>query len=535
MPNFIKLIHSWGGVTIVYRKTMQDSPAYINNHEELQKALQEGIFYLDKLEPQTTILNQFGHVESLICQKKVKKEDNTWETIGDDIKIPARSILVATGTSPNTAYEFEHRGTFTKQGLQYQHYEDKDGELTIAHGVEHSKDENFGPFTSYHSHDKRISLIGDTHPVFHGNVVKAITSGMKTYPKILEVLKDKIETNSDNDEYQKFKYKIAEAFSTTVNSITRRTENIIEIEIKAPLAAKQFRPGQFYRLQNYETYAPKVNHTSLQIEPLALIAFEANLQKGLLKFMVIESGASSKLCSTFKVGDPIALMGPTGVKGKISKEHETVLIIGNQLSIPMLASYGQALKQSNNKVLYVGHFKDKNAAYNKELIEKSADQIIWVTENENTIKPTRSKDISTSGDAIDALMQYAENENGGISLKDVDRVYVIGNTNLLRRFQQARNNEFKDHLIKAPLVFGSVYSTMQCMLKGVCAQCLQWQIDPETGKRTKAVFACSWPDQPLELIDFDNLDERRNQNKLQEHLSNLWVDHLINQYHIERV
>jgi hypothetical protein len=73
---------------------------------------------------------------------------------------------------------------------------------------------------------------------------------------------------------------------------------------------------------------------------------------------------------------------------------------------------------------------------------------------------------------------------------------------------------------------------MQCMLKGVCAQCLQWQIDPETGKRTKAVFACSWQDQPLELIDFDNLDERRIQNHLQEKLSSLWVDYLFEKYTI---
>ena len=53
---------------------------------------------------------------------------------------------------------------------------------------------------------------------------------------------------------------------------------------------------------------------------------------------------------------------------------------------------------------------------------------------------------------------------------------------------------------------------MQCMLKGVCAQCLVWQHDPQTGKRTKAVFTCSWQEQPLEMSDLDNLDERLSQN-----------------------
>ena len=106
---------------------------------------------------------------------------------------------------------------------------------------------------------------------------------------------------------------------------------------------------------------------------------------------------------------------------------------------------------------------------------------------------------------------------------------------MLRRFQEARNTHLKEYLVKEPRIYGSVYSTMQWMLKGVCAQCLQWQIDPETGKRTKAVFACSWPEQPLELIDFDNIEERQVQNRLQEHLSSLWVDYLFQQYDIARV
>jgi hypothetical protein len=80
-----------------------------------------------------------------------------------------------------------------------------------------------------------------------------------------------------------------------------------------------------------------------------------------------------------------------------------------------------------------------------------------------------------------------------------------------------------------------VYGNMQCMLKGVCAQCLQWQIDPETGQRTKAVFACSWQDQPLEVIDIDHLDARRMQNTVHEKISGLWVDHLFKNYDIKRV
>ncbi len=502
-PNFIKLIRQWGGVTIVYRRTLQESPAYIYNHEELQKAFEEGIYYRENLRPQAVDLNQWGHTEKLICHP--------------DIEIPAHSIFVATGTQPNTAYEFEHRGTFTRVGFQYQHYEDQDGALHVAEGVEHCKDPLFGPFTSYQKHDRRVSLIGDTHPIFHGSVVKAIASGMRTYPKILALLKNKLTERASDEEYRLFAYKMAELFKAEVTDVKRQTEKVIELTIKAPLAAKHFQPGQFYRLQNYETHAP------LQMEPLALIAAGAD-QHGSLKFIVIEKGASSKLCALLKPGEPVSLMGPTGVRAKISMEHETILIIGNQMSLAFLLSYGFALRHAKNRVIFVGIFQNKDEVYNQHLIEQATDQIIWVIQSGEKIPTSRAQDMSATGDYLDVLLQYA---NANISLHDVDRVYLIGDTTLLRSFQTARQHLLKNILLKNPIVRGSVYSSMQCMLKGVCAQCLQWQIDPETGKRTKAVFACSWPDQPLELIDFDNLDERQSQNKLQERLSALWVDHLL--------
>ncbi|HLB58444.1 MAG TPA: pyridine nucleotide-disulfide oxidoreductase, partial [Gammaproteobacteria bacterium] len=540
-PNFIKLIHQWGGVTIIYRRTMQDSPAYINNHEELEKALKEGVFYLEKLEPAAVDLNQFGHVETLVCHRRIHKTKEAWEATLEEIRIPARSIFVATGTQPNIAYEFEHRGTFTRLGLQYQHYEDNEGELTIAHGTSHCKEPDFGPFTSYHKDHRRVSLIGDTHPVFHGNVVKAIASGLKTYPKILNVLKDKLGEVGNEEEYKTFSKKIDHLFSSRVTRIERRTENVIELTIQSPLAAKHFQPGQFYRLQNYETFAPRVNHTSLQIEPLALIAAEADKKTGTLQFIVIENGASSKLCSTFRVNDPVSLMGPTGTRAKIAKEHETVLIVGNQFSIALLNSYGSALRHAGNRVIYVGSFKNKKEVYCQEKLENAADLIIWTTQSGEKITPTRPDDYSANGDCVDILLRYAQGKlnpnksNPEIPLTDIDRIYVIGDTHLLRRFQEARKDSLKEFLIKEPRIFGSVYSTMQCMLKGVCAQCLQWQIDPDTGKRTKAVFACSWPEQPLELIDFNNIDERKIQNKLQEDLSRLWVDYLFQEYRVARI
>jgi hypothetical protein len=65
------------------------------------------------------------------------------------------------------------------------------------------------------------------------------------------------------------------------------------------------------------------------------------------------------------------------------------------------------------------------------------------------------------------------------------------------------------------------------MLKGVCAQCLQWQIDPDSGERTEAVFSCAQQDQPLFAIDLDNLAARQSQNRMQETVTSLWLDYVL--------
>ncbi len=73
------------------------------------------------------------------------------------------------------------------------------------------------------------------------------------------------------------------------------------------------------------------------------------------------------------------------------------------------------------------------------------------------------------------------------------------------------------HAVLAPYLkpdhraIGSINSPMQCMMKEICAQCLQPQRDPVTGKVTY-VFSCFNQDQPLDRVDFPGLDLRLKQN-----------------------
>ena len=79
---------------------------------------------------------------------------------------------------------------------------------------------------------------------------------------------------------------------------------------------------------------------------------------------------------------------------------------------------------------------------------------------------------------------------------------------------------------------GSINSPMQCMMKEVCAQCLQKHVDPETGQE-EFIFSCFNQDQELDRVDFANLQARLRQNTVQEKISNLWFDHLLDRAEAE--
>ncbi len=69
----------------------------------------------------------------------------------------------------------------------------------------------------------------------------------------------------------------------------------------------------------------------------------------------------------------------------------------------------------------------------------------------------------------------------------------------------------------------------QCMMKEICAQCLQLQRDPVTGTETIVVSRLN-RDQEIDRVDFPAFHRRLSQNGVQEKLNKLridrWLHHL---------
>jgi NAD(P)H-flavin reductase/NADPH-dependent glutamate synthase beta subunit-like oxidoreductase len=535
-PDFVPLVRSWGGVSIVYRKRLIDSPAYRLNHEEVSKALEEGINIIENMSPAEAVPDEHGAVAAVVFERVTRDPvTGKWHVNCDDrLRIPARTVCVAAGTSPNTIYERERPGTFAL---------DEWKDFFAPHKVERNGDGRFklvpaakgesGFFTSYEDGGRFVSYYGDNHPVYAGNVVKAMASAKDGFPEVVALFAEEIaalkdeETAAREESFARLVETLDENLVARVERVDRLTDTIVEVVVRAPMQARKFHPGQFYRLQNYETDAPIVEGTRLTMEGLALTGAWVDKAAGLLSLIVLEMGASSRQCALLRPGQEVVVMGPTGTPTEIP-EGETVLLAGGGLGNAVLFSIAKALKAAGNRVIYFAGYKDGKDLFKREEIEEATDLVIWSTDTGVEVEPRRAQDRHFRGNIVQAMLAYAEGKFGAppFDLKEADRIIAIGSDRMMAAVKAARHGVLAPHLKAGHVGIGSINSPMQCMMKEVCAQCLCKHVDPETGAES-FVFSCFNQDQPLDLVDFRHLNARLRANTVQEKLANLWLDRLL--------
>jgi NADPH-dependent glutamate synthase beta subunit-like oxidoreductase/NAD(P)H-flavin reductase len=540
-PDFVPLVRGWGGVTLAYRKRMVDSPAYRLNHEEIIKALEEGITFAENLDPREIVADDKDHAQAIVF----KGPNGT-------VEMPARTILVAAGTSPNTMYEKEQPGTFQLDSKQrfFQGFKAE----RVGDRVELAPDSR-GFFTSYNNGGRLISYYGDNHPAYAGNVVKAMASAKHGYPHVVALFADDVARldpaaqPARDAAWRALVGALDQSLLARVAWVERLTETIVEVVVHAPAAARHFEPGQFYRLQNFESLAARAVHgprrgapsgspadgDPLLMEGIALTGAWVDREKGLLSLIALELGVSSRLCAYLTAGEPVVVMGPTGTPTHIPR-GESVALLGGGLGNAVLFSIAKALRENGNRVIYFAGYKKGEDLFKREEIEAATDQVIWSTDTGVEIASGRPQDAHFRGNIVQAMVAYAEGKLGSqvVPLKDVTRMIVIGSDRMMAAVKAARRGVLAAYIRKDHVGIASINSPMQCMMKEVCAQCLQKHIDPATGKE-EFIFSCFNQDQDIDLVDFPNLNARLRQNTVQEKLSNAWLDLLLQTVEIEHV
>ncbi len=509
----LELLQTWGGATLAYRKRLIDSPAYTLNHEEVELALQEGIRFAENLNPLRIETDASGAACAFVFDSGG----------GDEVKLLARAIFVAAGTQPNTVLAREDATTFTLDGKYFAAIDEQGAPVKPATAL--SKPEAAHVLLQLDEEARSISFFGDLHPSYFGNVVKALGSAKQGYPVVTRMLGKRASSSEATDV---FLARINVEWRATVHAVNRLTPTIVEVVVRAPAAARNFAPGQFYRLQNFEALAQATHgtsSTSLVMEGLALTGASTDKAAGLLSTIVLEMGGSSNLCAKLAVGEPVVLMGPTGAPTHIVGD-QTVVLVGGGLGNAVLFSIGAAFRAAGSKVLYFAGYKKIIDRYKVAEIERAADVVVWCCDEAPGFTPTRAQDKTFTGNIVAAMAAYADGSlgAGALELAAGNRIIAIGSDRMMAAVAAARHGVLKPYLNPSHCALGSINSPMQCMMKELCAQCLQPHKLPDGS--TTYVFSCFNQDQELDRVDFAGLNERLKQNSVQEKLTARWISHV---------
>lgn len=148
------------------------------------------------------------------------------------------------------------------------------------------------------------------------------------------------------------------------------SENVVKLEIEAPLIAKSRRAGHFVIVRVGE-----------KGERIPLTIAGSDLEKGTITLVVQKMGVSStKLCS-LNVGDYVTdVVGPLGKATHIENFGTVVCACGGVGTAPMLPIV-EALKKAGNKVISVLAARTKDLIILEEEMRKFSDEVIIMTDD----------------------------------------------------------------------------------------------------------------------------------------------------------
>ena len=126
------------------------------------------------------------------------------------------------------------------------------------------------------------------------------------------------------------------------------------------------------------------------------------------------------------------------------------------------------------------------------------------------------------------MQYYAEGKftQTNIKLSAIDHIIAIGSDVMMEAVKIAKEQQLKKYFNQLSSAIASINSPMQCMMKEICAQCLQKHYDPVT-KKEYFVYSCFNQDQNMDRVSFAHLKNRLKKNSASEKLTKLWIKDLL--------
>lgn len=456
------------------------------------------------------LVNVYGSdtIQKWWTPKDFSAFENLQNNLQADVKIIYRGDITNSPSYQQNANEIEHA---LKEGVVFQDHTTPMRFETDTNGwvsgvwVLRNDQQEFMPAktiilalgTEHLEQTTNQFTYGDANPDYAGSVVKAIASAKYGYADVAK----KLDSNTAKNKKINWEF-----FDAKIIDIFKLTNNIVEICVLAPLAASTFQPGQFYKLQNFEANAQNIADFKMLMEPIALTPKRVDKKNGTINFVILNIGSSSAMVSLLKNGEKISLMGPIGKPVEILKNKTILLIGGGQFNLGMI-EVAKAMKKNNNKIFWLAGYRNIDEMLYAADIKKYADKL-WICTQ------TTATEKTIIGTVVDGLQELHTQH----LFQEIDQILIYGTTHM----QKAVKKVLLD-LNFTKSVMCNMNLPMQCMLQGICGQCLCVGTD-----QTK-IFCCKEQDVKLNDINFNNVENRAFSNGLLEKVSRMWLNHKIPQ------
>lgn len=148
------------------------------------------------------------------------------------------------------------------------------------------------------------------------------------------------------------------------------SENVVKLEIEAPLIAKKRKAGHFVIVKIGE-----------KGERIPLTISQANTEKGTITLILQKVGVTSHKLAMLNVGDNITdVVGPLG-KATHIENFGTVLCAGGGVGIAPLLPIIQEMKAAGNKVISVLAARTKDLLILEDEVRTYSDELIIMTDD----------------------------------------------------------------------------------------------------------------------------------------------------------
>ena len=283
-----------------------------------------------------------------------------------------------------------------------------------------------------------VTFFGDHHPSFAGNVVKAMASAKDGHPVVSAHAGQTAAAASP---------RTTGSCSPTLDQPTRAevvggrrlTHQIVEVVVRAPLAARNFHPGEFYRLQNYETFAEEVDGIKLTMEGIALTGAWVDRERGLISPSCWK-WAARRLCSLLKPGEKVVLMGPTGHADRDPARPDRRPRRRRPGQRRALLHRPGACKAKNRKVIYFAGYKRRDRFKVAEIEEAATWWCGAWTRRRASRRPAAGSRPS-SGNIVAGHASLCSRANSASKpialLPTVDRIIAIGSDRMMAAVKAA--------------------------------------------------------------------------------------------------